>query len=199
MPEDRDAAPFAVDGELSFRFMRDADDDHAVVAGWLADDEVARHFGGRDRPRSPDALRAKYTERIHRGPAFPTLLLRDGRPIGFLQFYALADLDEGEAKLFAVPPSDRRRRFGIDLFVGEPALWGTGLGSRAIRAFVDWLFAERDAVAVYADPRVENPRSVRAFEKADMRKLRVLPGHEPYEGSRRDCWLLVADRSAQDA
>jgi aminoglycoside 6'-N-acetyltransferase len=189
---------FAVDGELSFRCMRDNDEDHAVVAGWLADDEVATHFGGRDRPRSAEALRAKYAGRIRGGPAWPTLLVRDGRPIGFLQFHALTDLDDADdAKAFGV--AEPAGRYGIDLYVGTPALWGTGIGSRAIGAFIRWLFAERGAVAVYADPPVDNPRAVRAFEKAGMRKLRVLSAHEFYEGERRDCWLLVAERPVQDA
>jgi aminoglycoside 6'-N-acetyltransferase len=194
-----DAGVFAVDGELSYRLMRDDPDDYAAMSRWLNDDRVLEWFGGRDRPRSLESITEKYRSRIlHGGPTVSTLLLLDGRPIGFMQFYDLADVGEyNTAKGFGI--EDPTEAFGVDLFIGEPDLWNRGLGSRAIRAFAEWLFRERGALTVYADPRAANGRSIRAFEKAGFSKVRLLPGHEHHEGRDEDCWLLAAGRPLASA
>lgn len=122
----------------------------------------------------------------------PTLLLRDGEPIGFMQFYEVSDLPPGEPKRLGM--DDGRGTYGIDLFIGRPDLWDQGIGTRAVGAFVRWLFEERGARMVFADPRATNLRAIRCFEKAGLGKIRVLSGHERYEGRLEDCWLMAVER-----
>ena len=153
---------FASDGDLSFRLMRDDDADHAAMTRWLNDDRVLEWFGGRDRPRSAEAIRDEYRQRTtSEGPAVRTFMLLGGRPIGMLQFYDDVDVDEHDpAKRFV--DGDPEGAFGIDLFIGEPDLWDQGLGSRAIALFTGWLFEARGATVVFGDPRVSNERRARA-------------------------------------
>jgi aminoglycoside 6'-N-acetyltransferase len=125
------------------------------------------------------------------GPVLPAeefqafLVERNGRPVGFVQVYRLPP---EERELFGDSPD--RPAYGVDLFLGEPELWGHGLGPRAIVLAREFLRDHRGAVRVVADPRVNNPRSVRAFEKAGFRKIRVLPARELHEGVRCDCWWM---------
>ena len=40
------------------------------------------------------------------------------------------------------------------------------------------------------DPHQDNPRAIRAYEKAGFRILRSLPAHELFEGNMADCFLM---------
>jgi aminoglycoside 6'-N-acetyltransferase len=180
---------FVEENGLGFRPVRDLDQDFELMATWLGDDRVAEWFGGRDRPRSQEALREKYGRRIRSGSAVvPTFMIMDGRPIGFLQYFHLADIADERPHDYGYGTGEGV--YGIDLFIGEPALWNQGIGTRAVRLIVRWLFEERGAGVVVADPRVANGRAIHCFEKAGIWKVRVLPGHERYEGRDEDCWLL---------
>ena len=44
------------------------------------------------------------------------------------------------------------------------------------------------------DPHVDNPRAIRAYEKAGFRKQRVLKEHEFHEGRWHDAWLMTIER-----
>lgn len=54
---------------------------------------------------------------------------------------------------------------GIDITIGKPNMLGKGLGSQAVRAFCEKLFAE-GAPRLIIDPDAANLRAVRAYEKA---------------------------------
>jgi aminoglycoside 6'-N-acetyltransferase len=172
--------------------MRDDDADYRLVTEWLSDPRVAEWYGGRDRVRAIESVRGRYRARFG-GSTTAVFILHDGEPVGFLQFTALDHADETDtAKELGL--DEPAGAFAIDLYIGDPEVWGQGIGSRAIAAFTGWLFDEQDATRVYGDPRVANPRSIRAFEKAGFTQLRVLPGHERHEGKDEDCWLLEARR-----
>jgi len=173
--------------------MRDDDADYRMVFEWLSDPLVAEWYGGRDTVRTFESTREKYRARLG-GSTTATIILHGGEPVGFLQFTALDHSDEVETAE-ELGLDDPAGAFAIDLYIGEPSLWGKGIGSRAIATFTRWLFDERDATVVFADPRVANPRSIRAFEKTGYTKVRILPGHERHEGRDEDCWLMEA-RSA---
>ncbi len=62
---------------------------------------------------------------------------------------------------------------GMDIYIGDPHLIDKGLGQIFIRRFVeDIIFATNGYDACMADPNVDNPRSIRAFEKAGFLKYR---------------------------
>ena len=165
--------------------------DVPVLARWRSDPRVLEFYGGRDRALNERGVRDRYFVR-HRDPDTgryyefqPCLVKRDARPVAFVQYYRLPKFEQG---LFDDAPGDLT--YAIDFFIGEPALWGQGLGTRMIGLVRDYLLEHRGARRVVADPRVDNPRSVRALEKAGFRKVRVLPGREVHEGGRRDCWFM---------
>ena len=102
-----------------------------------------------------------------------------GRQIGMIQACQL-------------PPSDSEpASCGIDLLVGKKDLVGRGLGTSIINAFVaDYVFATTPAEICTADPDASNGRSIRAFEKAGFRPVRVFLDHE------RPHILLIRTRTA---
>lgn len=105
------------------------------------------------------------------------LLTLDGEPFMFLQVYDIwkehACAGQYEDALATGPYDDQPvGALGIDQFIGPEALLGQGHGSAAIRKLVDYLLAE-GAPRVVTDPDPNNPRAVRAYEKAGFTPLDV--------------------------
>ena len=90
----------------------------------------------------------------------------DGEPAGYIQRWSVGDEVAGgnaaEAPWLLDLPKEA---VGVDLFIGEPGQLGQGIGTAAMRAFLDRLFAEGVSTVVI-DPDETNLRAVRAYEKA---------------------------------
>ncbi len=162
------------DGDLLIRRMRDEPEDYQAMARWLSDPHVLEFYDGRDRPQSVDGVREHYS---------PTVLADDqvgacfivyrGVSIGYVQFYPVED-----------------GVFGMDQFIGEPALWNHGLGTRTVSLMLEYLFLTERARKVTVDPHVDNLRAIRCYEKCGFRKVEILRQNELHEGTYRDCWLM---------
>ena len=176
----------AVDGDLAVRPLRDSEEDYALLAGWFRDPRLLEWYHGRTDPFDLAKVKARYGPRARGEDATRSHVVeRAGVPVGYVQCYPL----EGSAETRSLV-EDPRDGWGIDYFLGDPGLWGRGIGARMIAAFVRHLFEDRGAARVVSDPRVENVRSVRVLEKCGFRRVRVLPAHEKHEGEWRDCVLM---------
>jgi aminoglycoside 6'-N-acetyltransferase len=89
-----------------------------------------------------------------------------GNDLGYIQCYDLTAWNSG----FGEQPAGTR---GIDLFIGEPDMIERGHGSGLIRAFVDDRLAQ-GLPRMVTDPDPENPRAIRAYEKAGFEKVRLV-------------------------
>ena len=133
---------------MTWAFRRMTEADLPLANGWIAGPEVARWW---DEPVEADDL----GEPDHR----LWIAEREGAPVGFVQDY---DPHAEPGHHFAhLPPGSR----GLDLFLADPAGAPRGEGSALLRAFADKLMAE-GAPAVGGDPSPDNPRAIRAAEKA---------------------------------
>lgn len=182
------------DGGLAVRRMRDAPDDYRLLATWLTDPAVLMYYDGRDNP-SPLPRVVEHFGPYVRGETnvVPCIAEHDGAPIGYIQYYVL---DQDERASYGVP--DVPGLFGMDLFIGETALWGCGIGTRLVAAMLRYLFDVQGARHVLIDPQTGNTRAIRVYEKCGFRKLRLLPRHELHEGKLRDCWLMAATAPGGD-
>jgi len=191
----RAPGPFARVGDLCLRPLREREDDYARISRWRSDPRVLEGYGGRDHPLDIWTVMARLGPKVRgESEVFPCMIERAGRAIGYLQVYPVrAPSDYGLAE------DEAQDLFGVDLFVGEPDLWGQGLGPIVLRATLDWLFREQGARKVVIDPRVENERAVRAYEKTGFTRVRRLRAHALHEGRRRDVWLMAMDREAWEA
>ncbi|NMP21027.1 GNAT family N-acetyltransferase [Sulfobacillus harzensis] len=175
-------APFPIESDgLSFRPMTMADVDD--TSAWLTTPEVLAYYEGRDRPQSPDLVRQRYLPKQGE-PVQALIVWWKGRRIGYVQVYPL---DDKAAAQYQEPADDT---WGMDLFIGEPALWGQGLGTRLVNAITDSLFHHMGARRILIDPRVNNPRALHVYQKCGFRILKRLPSHEFHEGIWQDCVLM---------
>jgi RimJ/RimL family protein N-acetyltransferase len=138
-------------------------DDLRLVHEWLQRPHVQRWW----------TERQTYEEVVdHYGPSIdgdePTdhyIPLLDEQPIGLVETYVVSDHPE-YAALIGVGEGVA----GVDLFIGEEARTGQGLGSELLRWFVDEVvFAQPETIACIAGPDARNVASIRAFEKAGFR------------------------------
>jgi aminoglycoside 6'-N-acetyltransferase len=94
----------------------------------------------------------------------------DGRPIGMLQRYRLADNPDYQRAL--EPAGTPSAAAGLDYLIGEPQLTGRGLGPMMIAAGSTGAWhAYPEVVAIVVTVQVANRRSWRALEKAGYRRV----------------------------
>jgi aminoglycoside 6'-N-acetyltransferase len=145
-----------------------------------------------DLPRIRDWLQREHVARWwdestldELDPKEHSVILLDGRPVGMIQTYIVADYPEWDA-LVRVGPGVA----GVDLFIGEEDLVGVGLGPRVLASFVEEVvFASPETHACVAGIELDNERSLRAFEKAGFVPVR------DYEEEGRPHRLVRLDRS----
>jgi len=79
---------------------------------------------------------------------------------------------------------DDPQTFIPDIKIGEPSLWGQGLGAEAIQLFLDYLFNELHALHIRADIGDWNQRSLRMALKCGFIELgrEETPATEFYSG-----------------
>jgi RimJ/RimL family protein N-acetyltransferase len=130
--------------------------DVAQLQDWLGREHVARWW----RDEDATTYLARADEHF--------LIVVDGRPVGMTQTYLVSDYPEWEE---VVGPGAGLA--GVDLFIGEIDLIGSGLGPQVLAKFArDVVFARPETQACIATVEEENRRSRRAFEKAGFRHVR---------------------------
>ena len=141
-----------------FRPMTTAD--LPIIRHWLALPHVREWWGD---PAEQYALVSGDLDE----PAMDQFIVSiGGSDFGYLQCYDLTAWNSG----FGEQPNGTR---GIDLFIGEPGMIERGHGSGLIRSFVDDRLAE-GLPRMVTDPDPENPRAIRAYEKAGFEKVRLV-------------------------
>jgi aminoglycoside 6'-N-acetyltransferase len=148
----------AINRRISFRPIGRSD--FPLLQKWLAAPHVAVWWNERFALAS---LEAKYGPRIDgTEPIHVYLIQFDGVPIGWIQWYRWRDFPTHAIRLGA-----DHKSAGVDLAIGEIEMTGRGLGPAVIREFgTNYIFVDRDLVAIIADPSVRNRNSISAFKKA---------------------------------
>lgn len=177
-------------GSLALRLLGDGDDDVAVMARWLSDPRVLEWYGGRDRPCDAEGVRLRYgTTALEAEGVTAALIVDDGIAVGYVQWYEVGDA----APDYGLPRGEVDGVWAVDLFVGEPERWGSGLGTAALGLLVNHLLVTCRARRVVIDPRVVNERAIRSYRKVGFRDLHVQPEHEVHEGRAWDCLVMALD------
>ncbi len=177
----------------ALRLMRDHADDYATLARWLTDARVLEFYEGRDNPFPLARVRKEYAPRVQRKHAtVPCFMLFDNVTVGYLQYQPTSGQQLQE---FALPHD--ARAFGIDMFIGEPLHWNSGFGTLFMQLALRYLADVHHATHVTVDPRVDNPRAIRCYEKCGFQQHLRLPRHELHEGVHQDAWLMVYSVSSR--
>lgn len=157
--------------EITFRALAEAD--LPLLHDWLSRPHVAEWW---EPTPTFEEVRADYLPRLAPqglspldAPAAVTqyLALEDGEPFAYVQAYrVMGHQAEGwwldETDPFAL---------GTDQFIGLPDRLGQGLGTRMLRAFLAFLFADPRVTSVQTDPAPTNARAIAAYRKAGFKDV----------------------------
>ncbi|WP_292898263.1 MULTISPECIES: GNAT family N-acetyltransferase [unclassified Nitratireductor] len=144
---------------------------YPLLLDWLHRPHVRRWWG------EPETELEYIRDMVEgRDSSRPFLILLDGNPIGYIQYWFVAD-NRGPEILVDEPwvaelPDDA---VGVDLSIGEEALLSRGIGSRSVKQMVHRLVG-KGYTNIVIDPERENSRAVRAYEKAGFRPIPHLEG-----------------------
>ena len=192
------------DGSLRVRHLSNTVADVAQLHAWLNDPAVLEWYEGRDRPHDLAEILRKYGPGgvLELDEVIPAIIELDGEPVGYVQYYELDD-DESIAEFELNASGDHRVGDGdgvdawsLDLFIGEPALFGRGIGRTVVRASAEFLIDVWGATDVLIMPYVDNARAVAAYRAAGFGHDYVVRLHEEHEGVMRDGLRMTFTRES---
>lgn len=145
-------------------------DDLLLLHRWLNTPHVFRWWDDPPQP-SLELVTAEYGAMLDgtdRTRGF--IILLDDAPAGYIQTYSLRDEPTYAQQLGVSPDAS-----GIDLYLGDPAITGRGVGPRVIDEFVRTVvFADPEVTECIIDPAPDNAVAIRAYEKAGFTFLRAM-------------------------
>ncbi len=147
-------------------------DDIDTLYAWECDSEL-EILAGWGPKRSRAAYRQRYEKRITE-PEDDLAMFGievESRLIGYLQLY---QIDEVE------------RRAAVGFLIGEKMLWGRGIGTSALRLWLDYAFTVRSLERVFSETYSFNVRSQRLLERVGFQREGILRQHEIHNGARQD-------------
>ncbi len=121
--------------------------DAPLLLRWMTDPRVLAFYGGRDLRFTPEKVQEEFytpEQGVRR-----CLVEFEGIPVGYIQIYPL---DEELCREYHYPHRKEELAFGIDQFLGEPALWGKHIGRRFLSLVLRHLTQQEGAAAVIFGP-----------------------------------------------
>lgn len=172
--------------DLIIRKMTDTDEDYQIMTKWLTNPDLLELYEGRDKVFDLEKIKQKYQPRIlQEEKVTPCFVYLENKPIGYMQFYELSEETRKEYGL-----EEDLKAFGIDMFIGDMNMWGKGLGTKMLMLLVDYLFETLKVNIITIDPRVENERAIRSYEKVGFKKIKLLEKRDLHEGKYHDVWFM---------
>jgi RimJ/RimL family protein N-acetyltransferase len=152
-------------------FLAVTPEHYPLLGAWLRAPHMQEWWGDPDEELGfiRDMVEGRDTTR-------PYLVALRGEPIGYIQVWYIGHHQNetwirDHPWLAELPPET----VGVDLSIGAPELLSKGIGSAALRAFVEELRDEGHETIII-DPDPANKRAVRAYMKAGFRPLHDLKG-----------------------
>lgn len=169
-------------GNINIRPMQDNEIDYQLMAKWLSTPKVYEFIHG--RPKNLEWVKQKYGPRVRKEENVNSCLIEYvSKPIGYMQYFPVTKKEDYELK-------SEKDVWAIDMWIGEPDFWEKGIGSRSLKLLVDYIFKSLKAEKIVIDPHTDNPRAIRAGEKAGFKKVKILKKHETYKDKKVDAYLM---------
>ena len=144
---------------LAFAFIPLTEVNLPLLCEWLNRPHLQEWW--QQRMVSLDEVREEYLPRVFGdGDARPFLAYLDGEAVGYIQSYYVA---QGKSSWW--PDECGSGVLGIDQFLADGDRLGKGLGAAMISQFVNMLFSAPDVKEIRVDPRPDNLRAIRCYQK----------------------------------
>lgn len=144
---------------ISLRPMQDTSTDYTALQSWFHEPELRRWVWCDEKNEPPvsfERVVEKYRPRIIApSDVFPFFILKNGEPVGFIQYYIR-----------------NRASIGLDMWIGLPCERGGGIGTEALRQMTALIHDRHPEVKeLFIDPEPDNLPAVRCYEKAGFRTV----------------------------
>ncbi len=170
-------------GDIKIRLMEDTEVDYGLMAKWLSDPRVYEFVHG--KPKDINHVKKHYGPRIlKKENIYSCFIEYKNKPIGYIQYF---NIKKYEKKYELTNTKDV---WAIDMWIGEPEYWGHGIGSKTLELLSNFILKVYKAKNIVIDPHTDNPRAIRAYEKAGFKKVKILKKHEMHKNKKVDCWLM---------
>ena len=155
---------------VQYSFVPMTEADIPLMRRWLLEPHVRRWWeDDPDEHDYPEGTIRDWLQAIRgEDPTEMYVIHLDGRPIGMLQSYRVADYEDYVAQVGALAEP----AFGLDLFIADASLIGKGHGPALIREFLPIAFERYGVAYCVIGPSKANTAAIRAYEKAGFRYLR---------------------------
>jgi len=158
-------------------------EDARHIRAWLNNPDVMRFWGGMSETVSDEQAASWVAGYIPPGDQEACVVIEACRvPIGFI----LLACETGDANY--------RHKVELDICIGEPSRWDSGLGTDALTALLRWLFTSTDIVRVFLQPRAVNTRAVHVYDKVGFKKEGMVRKGEMIDDILYDCVMMGALR-----
>ena len=172
-------------GEINIRILRRSDS--YLLQKWLSNPQVLEYYEGRDHCFNEQMIQNKFY--VPNPQKTRCIIEYFKEPIGYLQFYPLAEDEYVEYGYKALS----NNMYGVDMFLGETQYWNKGIGTDTMKEIVKYLICKKGAQKILLDPQCRNTRAIACYKKSGFKKTQLLPDCEMHEGKKEDCWLMEYD------
>ncbi len=170
--------------------MRDNEEDYKCMYKWLNDPELLTWIEGPNTSFTIKQIINKYQPRT-RGEHYvtPCIIEYDNQPIGYVQYYPLQIT---EIEQYGASSDDLQ--YGLDIYIGESAYWNQGIGTKALKLLIQYLFTDVGARNLYIDPHIWNARTISSYQKCGFEKVKVIQNHSLFNGELVDSQIMTLSK-----
>jgi len=164
-------------GDVALRAMKNTKKDMELLLEWLNNPLVLQYVYGEDAPWDMEKVLANFAENTTGvGDATACFILYEGKEIGYLQYYPV---QEDSYKYNTLATYEKvKGGYGVDMFIGIPALWNQGIGKQIINIFGEYCKKQLGIHRLCADPSTENERALKFWEKAGFVPLETIEDYD---------------------
>lgn len=152
--------------EIHIRLMTNNDFD--LMVKWLNDPRVLEFY--EEPPTNLERVINKFGPRIEGNHyVTPCIVEYKNEPIGYIQYYKIQEIS-----LKKYGYTEGQNIYGIDQFIGEPKLWGKGVGTLMIQMMLDYLSNNKGALKIVLEVKKNNDRAIASYKKCNFNKIKEL-------------------------
>ncbi len=151
------------------RFRQITLEDIPLMHSWFNEAHVQKFYSLREWTEN-EVLDKLFPSIEFKKPLFGFIALLSECPVGYIQYYHLKDYPWPHQDFDA---SIVEAGVGLDMFIGDPAWVGKGLGPKNIESFLNTVIWPHFQFCV-VDPDEHNLASIRCFEKCGFSKHKAI-------------------------
>lgn len=165
------------ENNIALRCVNNEERDMHLLLKWLSEPELLQWVYGEDAPWDIDKVIDKFAKKtMPESTLTACFIMQNDKEIGYIQYYPIA---KDSYKFNSNDIYEKvRNGCGIDIFIGEPSLWGRGIGSHALDLMEKYLKNTAAAHLLCSDPASDNERALRFWKKAGFSPIDIIENYD---------------------